>query len=489
MNKELVRLRIAIALMLIIGAALGGLYVWYTWNTEYEHTSAQALIEAKMAREVISDGTLEHLGLNASDLEKPEYQALKEKMQTIASINDEIRFAYVYVRRDGILQIAVDSEPVDSPDYSEPGQVYAEAEDEYYQPFIDNQARITQPVQDRWGRWVSVLLPITDKTGEVIGVFGIDYPESAWAVSAVFSAARAGLIIVLLVLFLVSLSFILNRNLDAMDNEKNFRSFFDAIDDVLVVADKSGKIVFTNDSATRKLGYARKEFERMRLVELNPRNNRDEAQLVVDDMLEGKRNSCPLPLERKDGTLLPVDTRVWFGVWSGADCLFGISKDLSQEQEATQKFNTIFESGANLMVISSLPDRIFTDVNATFLKRLGYTKDEVVGKKEETLGIFIDQETRDKIRIELEKQGFVHNVEVRIRTKDNGILDGIFFGEVIEIQGNRFLLTEMVDQTERKAAENEVKKKNVELERLNKFMVGRELAMVDLKKQIEKLKK
>ena len=59
---------------------------------------------------------------------------------------------------------------------------------------------------------------------------------------------------------------------------------------------------------------------------------------IVSDMLKGHRSICPLPLERKDGTIVPVETRVLRGQWSGVECLFGISKDLSSEQEAQQRF-------------------------------------------------------------------------------------------------------------------------------------------------------
>ena len=47
----------------------------------------------------------------------------------------------------------------------------------------------------------------------------------------------------------------------------------------------------------------------------------------------------------------------------------------------------------------------------------------------------------------------------------------------------------MLDQTERKQIEEEIIKKNKELEKINKFMIDREFKMMELKKEIERLKK
>ena len=50
-------------------------------------------------------------------------------------------------------------------------------------------------------------------------------------------------------------------------------------------------------------------------------------------------------------------------------------------------------------------------------------------------------------------------------------------------------MSALVDQTERKKIEADIKKKNTELEKLNNFMVNRELKMTELKKELERLEK
>ncbi|MCX6732720.1 MAG: hypothetical protein NTV98_04225 [Candidatus Roizmanbacteria bacterium] len=52
-----------------------------------------------------------------------------------------------------------------------------------------------------------------------------------------------------------------------------------------------------------------------------------------------------------------------------------------------------------------------------------------------------------------------------------------------------YFVTIFEDITVRKLAENNLQKKFEELEKMNQLMIGRELKMVELKKQVESLRK
>ena len=75
----------------------------------------------------------------------------------------------------------VDSEPVDSEVYSPLGQEYTEATPSDFLPFMNKETNVTEPHTDSWGTWVSILVPMIDSdTGNVIAVFGVDYPAEDW---------------------------------------------------------------------------------------------------------------------------------------------------------------------------------------------------------------------------------------------------------------------------------------------------------------------
>lgn len=244
------------------------------------------------------------------------------------------------------------------------------------------------------------------------------------------------------------------------ESEVNFRTFFETMDDMIFIASQKGEIFYINNSVTHKLGYTLDELRGKQLLDLRPENKRAEAELLRKDIFSGKQASCLLPLVRKDGSFLPVETRVWFGKWDGKDSMFGLSKDLGKEQESLQKFNKIFDNNPALMAISSIPERIFTEVNQVFLAKTGYTREEVIGKTALELGLFLVPEIQDDIVGEIADNGSAQQREFKVRTKSGVMLDALFSGEIIESQEKKYFLTVMADITGSKKLEEDIKLQN-----------------------------
>ncbi|NUM34263.1 MAG: PAS domain S-box protein [Candidatus Brocadiae bacterium] len=248
------------------------------------------------------------------------------------------------------------------------------------------------------------------------------------------------------------------------ENESNYRNFIETIDEIVLIGDGEGKIIYSNPATSKKLGYSSGELKAKKILELHPPHVRDDAGKILMQMFQGKRNCCPLPLVHKNGAIVPVETRIWFGKWSGQDCIFGLSKDLSKEQESLQKFEKLFRMNPALMAISSIPDRCFVDVNDAFMKTMGYSLEEIIGKSSKDLQFFVDQDSQDRVAYLLFQYGFVRGIELQVRTKSGEIRDGLFSGDIIESQGEKYFLTVMVDITERKKAEKEREKMIQELQ-------------------------
>ena len=248
------------------------------------------------------------------------------------------------------------------------------------------------------------------------------------------------------------------------ESEANFRNFFETTDDIIVVATLGGNILFGNAALKHKLGYAPEDLSHMHVLDLNPADQRQEAEAIFAAMFRGERTSCPLPLVAKNKTLLPAETHAWIGKWNGLDCLFGVSKDLSVEQEAQQRFEQLFRHNPALMAVSSNPEYRFTDVNDAFLATLGYTPEEILGKTSPEIGLFLKPQQQAASIEQLQSNGRISGLELQVRCKDGSVLDGLFSGETISSQGKAYFLTVMVDMTERKLKEEEVVRLNAELE-------------------------
>lgn len=230
--------------------------------------------------------------------------------------------------------------------------------------------------------------------------------------------------------------------------KENFQAFIETLDDIVLIGDTQGRIIYCNPAATAKLEYSPVELGKLGILDLHPEWVRAEAEKILADMFAGKRDCCPLPLITRSGRLVPVETRVQFGKWNGESCIFGICKDLSKEQESLQKFEKLFRTNPALMAISDLSGRRFTEVNEAFLAVLGYQQDEVIGKTVKEVGLFPDQAQQDRAADMLSKYGAIRNVEMSVKAKDGTIHAGLFSGEIVESQGAKYFLTVMVDVTE-----------------------------------------
>jgi PAS domain S-box-containing protein len=310
--------------------------------------------------------------------------------------------------------------------------------------------------------WQTLSLPLTDVSGKAVGdllvMNDITEEKAAFVRLLTVSGAVAGI----LLSFLLGIIYMLIRRTDAdicaqqaelLESETNFRVFFETITDMITVSRPDGTILFTNRSVERKLDYAADELADMHVLKLHPIDKQQEAEAIFADMFQHKRESCSLPFATRNGDLIPVETRIWFGKWNGQDCIFGISKDLSAELEAQQRFEHLFRNNPALMALSTIPEQKFFDVNHSFLKSTGYSVDEIIGKTIAELDMFLDRQVHQEVVTKLLTEGRIADIELKIRTKDGRILYGLFSGEVITSQGRPYFLTVMIDISERKKSE------------------------------------
>lgn len=138
------------------------------------------------------------------------------------------------------------------------------------------------------------------------------------------------------------------------ENEQNLRSFFDTVDYFLFVLDQQGFIVKTNQAVQRRLGYTEEELLGAHVLQVHPEDRRDAAAATVQQMMAGITEYCPIPLQRKDGSLIPVETRVFSGTWAGKPALFGISKDISALQASEEQYRSLFNEMRSGMLVAEL---------------------------------------------------------------------------------------------------------------------------------------
>ncbi len=248
----------------------------------------------------------------------------------------------------------------------------------------------------------------------------------------------------------------MRREFSLNEMKASFTALFNAIEDYLFIIDKNGKAIHANKAVIEKLGYNQEELQGMNLLLLHPPEKRDEAAQIFTSMMAGERDHCPIPLYTKDGSRIPVETKVVRSQWQGNPVFLSISKDISQISQANARFSKAFSLNPALMAISKIDSGEYVDVNKAFLTKLEYSRDEVIGKTSGELGIMPVEERKMLIN-KVIQQGCVRNKELKIATKNGGQLYGLFSVDVIETDGQKYLLNTMVDITGRKLAEELLK--------------------------------
>ena len=249
---------------------------------------------------------------------------------------------------------------------------------------------------------------------------------------------------------------------------QNYETFFNTIDDFLWVLDRQGNILHSNQTVRSRLGYTAEELFGKSVLIVHPEERREEAGRIVGEMLEGKAEFCPVPIVTKENSQIPVETRVKMGSWDGRPAIFGVSKDISQIQFSEQKFSKAFSTSAAMMAISEFDSGIFLDANITFLNTLGYTREEIIGHTNREYGLFVDETLRERILRSLNRNSPVRDLEISLCTKDRSIKTCLISADLIYIGDKKCILTVTVDISDRKRAEEELRKARLAAEQANR---------------------
>src|SRR5262249_53126473 len=118
-----------------------------------------------------------------------------------------------------------------------------------------------------------------------------------------------------------------------------------------------------------------------------------------------------------------------------------------------RKFSAAFNQSPLPMIITSLDDRRVTEVNESFVRLSGHTREEAVGRTSDELRLLADWEKRDEALKAIRAGERVYRFEARFLTKSGDERIGIVITSVIEINSRPYLLHSFTDLTEHKRSE------------------------------------
>lgn len=169
--------------------------------------------------------------------------------------------------------------------------------------------------------------------------------------------------------------------------EDNFRNFFETIEDIFIISSLDGRIIHGNKALVAKLEYPLEELINMNVVELYPVDQRGQANKVVDEIVKNKKEYCSLEVQSKSGAVFSVETRIFFGKWNQQDCIYRISKDMTQTIALTKELEDKLQElerfmSVNLDLLCTVDmEGCFLKVNTSWEELLGHTSLELKGRR------------------------------------------------------------------------------------------------------------
>jgi PAS domain S-box-containing protein len=171
-------------------------------------------------------------------------------------------------------------------------------------------------------------------------------------------------------------------------------------------------------------------------------------------------------------------------------------KRLAEDQvrSASQYARSLIEASLDPLVTISPAGKI-TDVNEATIRVTGVARGQLVGT--DFCDYFTEPDRAREAYRQVFAQGFVTDYPLTIRHTGGGLTDVLYNASVYNDAGGEVLgvFAAARDVTAQKRAESEVAKQRAreldrlaELERFQKLTVGRELRMIELKKEIEDLR-
>lgn len=133
-------------------------------------------------------------------------------------------------------------------------------------------------------------------------------------------------------------------------------------------------------------------------------------------------------------------------------------------QLSEQRFARLFHFNPVAGLALATFEGVFVEVNEIFLKLLGYTREEAVGKYVHDLNIWLDPDVRERMVASLKRGEEVRNREVQLYTKSRKVIDVLFSMDVVEMENGPMIISTANDITDRVEAEKRLRESEQSLD-------------------------
>ncbi len=301
------------------------------------------------------------------------------------------------------------------------------------------------------------------------------------------------------------------------ESEQKFRTLFHSIRDAILIADTDRNIIDCNKAFTDIFGYSLEEIKGEKTFYVYENMQQfEELGEAIKSHYGDKPFNYTVNYKRKDGSVFPGETGVFYlkDAQNNVTGFIGLIRDVSERikrekklKESEERFRNIVEGAPDPIFIQT--DKKFSYLNPAACRLFGIkSPEELIG--EPVMDRFhpdYHEKVAERIRALNEGRRPVHELlELRFIRVDGSEVWVETAGEPIIYEGKQGALVFVRDISQRKAAEDELRKlkdnlekqveektkelqeRVAELERFHEATVNRELRMKELREEIKRLK-
>ncbi len=248
-------------------------------------------------------------------------------------------------------------------------------------------------------------------------------------------------------------------------SEEQYRVLFTSNPQPMWVAEATSlKFLAVNDAAIRQYGYSRDEFLAISILDILPKGAVPGVLREHASPLNGLSSTRVFQHRKKDGSTIDAEVTRHSLSFQGQAAILMLAVDVTERrlsevrlQSSEQKFAKAFHSSPLGVTITTRTEGRYLDANETFLKMLGYTREQVIGKTVFDLKLWANRDDRERMLYAIDRGDHSTLVESVFTTRSGDSRSVQVFAEPLELDGVHCVLAVTHDVTERRHLENQLR--------------------------------
>jgi PAS domain S-box-containing protein len=311
----------------------------------------------------------------------------------------------------------------------------------------------------------------TSQEVNITGRDGIQY-SFLWNISPLFFEASKSIAFIFTG---QNIDTIKKAELDLKASEERYRLLAENVSDVIWLLDISGKMIYISPSIKKLRGYTQEEIMKQNIFESLTSQSREFVEKtfyniknkIESGVFDEEDETFEMEQTCKDGSTVWTEIVVnklydennkfkyFLGVSRNIEERITTEKELKFSQE---KFSAIFNSSPESIILTEFNTGKIVNANDHFIRSMGKSKEEIISYTTLEIGFWTDENQRNEFTKKIIEQGEIANYEIKFNTVDNDSRFGLLSAKTVSIYEKVYILGIIVDITERKKLEKELKK-------------------------------